>query len=228
MLPLVKIHRYPTGVYIQKKTTLVCKINFTMMIQVCVQVIIKQKSKGDESRLYFHDPLCPRSVTRIHQPSFFLRYKKRFTRHEHRPLRNDILSCDIPTHCLRHIPYSSSCEQVSAANSRSYNSPIFLHRFPMRIGWIIENRDVEFWTPRMDRFLFLLHLSGKVFVLSGSMWRSGGGTFEEETAIIESRGVEYLHATPLRFDITRDCAMRFAVNLKEEFMYRRNFTVLSV
>lgn len=56
----------------------------------------------------------------------------------------------------------------------------------------------------------------------------GGGTFEEETAIIESRGVEYLHATPLRFDITRDCAMRFAVNLKEEFMYRRNFTVLSV
>lgn len=145
------------------------------MIQVCVQVIIKQKSKGDESRLYFHDPLCPRSVTRIHQASFFLRYKKRFTRHEHRPLRNDILSCDIPTHCLRHIPYSSSCEQVSAANSRSYNSPIFLHRFPMRIGWIIENRDVEFWTPRMDRFLFLLHLSGKVFVLSGSMWRSGGG-----------------------------------------------------
>lgn len=66
------------------------------------------------------------------------------------------------------------------------------------------------------------------FILYGSM---NGGRLEEETAIIESRGV-YLHATPLRFDITftRETRLRdeFAVNLKKEFMYKRNFTVLSV
>lgn len=94
--------------------------------------------------------------------------------------------------------------------------------------------NVERWMALMDRLSIMRDSShdvgvGKVYIIREHV--TIGGMFEEETAIIESRGL-YLHATPLRFDITftRETRLRdeFAVNLKEEFMYKRNFTVLSV
>lgn len=112
VLSPVKIRRYSscihTYIYIHKRTSLqnqflVHDDNRTPQVR---QVI--SKNPRDESRCIFtiHSVRVPlrESITLLFPP-----YKKCFTRHELRPLRNDILSCDIPTVSKT---YSVSSEQV--------------------------------------------------------------------------------------------------------------------
>lgn len=111
MLSFVKIHRYSTCIHthIQKNTTSLQNqflVHDDNPIPQVRQVI--SKNRRDESRCIFtiHSVRVPlrESITFL-----FPSYKKCFTRHELRPLRNDILSCDIPTVSKT---YSASSEQV--------------------------------------------------------------------------------------------------------------------